>query len=233
MVWEDTTAVVIDVLRATTTIAAALAARAAFVVGRETVKEAFALRAAMEGEGRNPVLGGERSALRVPGFDLGNSPREYRPEVVAGRPVILCTTNGTKALARCSRAKEVYAAALVNAGATARAVAERSGDVLLVCAGSDGGAALEDIGAAGLLATLLLDSGRWESDDATTIARRCWSHYRRAPLKMLREGRHGRALAALGFGEDLEFAAAVDSLNVVARRRGDGISADVEAGSDD
>ncbi len=212
-------AVVVDVLRATSTVAAALGHGAACVIPRTDVDEAFETRAELERGGEEPLLGGERGGLKVPGFDLGNSPLEYSPERVAGRPVVLCTSNGTAALEQCRGAARLYAASFVNAGATAAAVAKGAEPVVLCCAGKEGAPSLEDVCCAGLLAASLLEIYAYDADDATAMALLCWKNYAADVHRLLRTCGHGRYLAGLGFEDDLTFCSRVDALPVAATRR--------------
>jgi len=214
-------AVVVDVLRATSTVAAALGHGAAYVIPRADVEQAFAARAELERRGEAPVLGGERGGLKVAGFDLGNSPLEYGPERVSGRPVILCTSNGTAALERCRGAARLYAASFVNAGATAAAVARGAQGVILCCAGKEGAPSLEDVCCAGLLAALLLEVYSYETDDATALALLGWKNYRADVARLLKKCNHGRYLAGLGFERDLEFCSRLDVFAVTAVGRGE------------
>ncbi len=131
-------AVVIDVLRATSTVPTALANGALFALARADVDEAFAERAALEREGTAALLGGERGGNKLPGFDAGNSPLEYGPARVGGKAVVLCTTNGSPALEACSRAAALFAASFLNAGATVRRLVRSAAPVTLVCAGKEG-----------------------------------------------------------------------------------------------
>ena len=143
-----TTAVVIDVLRASTTIAYALEAGADAVIPCLEIDEA---RAAAERVASDEViLGGERGGLPIDGFDLGNSPEEYEPHVVGGKTVVFTTTNGTRAMRHVQKADRVLIAAFVNASAVYEALldAER---VAIVCAGTDGQFSTDDILLAGLL----------------------------------------------------------------------------------
>lgn len=217
-----TAAVVIDVLRATTTAVAALAHGASSVVARTDVEQAFAARAELERRGENPVLGGERGGLKVSGFDLGNSPREYEAEALRGRPLVLCTSNGTAALERCGPAARLYAASFLNAEATAAAVTRRADPVTLCCAGQEGAPALEDVCCAGRVAALLVAAYEYDVDDATTLALLVWERYRGEVAKMLRRCSHGRYLAGLGFDADLAFASRLEAFPLVAARREDG-----------
>jgi 2-phosphosulfolactate phosphatase len=127
--------VVIDVLRATTTIIYALASGAIQVIPCLEVDEAR-LVAAVEVPG-STVLGGERGGLPIPGFGLGNSPREYTRQRVGGKTVVFTTTNGTRALLRCKAARRVLIGAFVNHSAICRELADEA-DFALLCAGTDG-----------------------------------------------------------------------------------------------
>lgn len=140
--------VVIDVLRATSTIVAALAHGAVAVYPCATAGEARELAA---GRGGDRLLCGEADSLKIAGFDLGNSPREFTPEAVAGREVVLVTSNGTRALRSLpGGAGEVVLASFLNAGAVGRHLARAAaGGVTIICAGTRGGFSLEDFLCAG------------------------------------------------------------------------------------
>jgi 2-phosphosulfolactate phosphatase len=157
------TGVVIDVIRATSTICQALASGYERVFCTAEVDTARALRDAL-GEG---VLGGERSAVRIPGFDLGNSPREYAEP--AGASLILSTTNGTRAvLAAAERCERVYVASLLNLAAVVGAVRAADEDAVLVCAGVLGTMNLDDTYVAGRIVEQL----GWRRTDAAEAAAR-------------------------------------------------------------
>ena len=140
--------VVIDVIRATSTIVAALAHGAMGVRPVAGVEEALALKAA------NPalLLAGERGGQALPGFDLGNSPREMTPERVGGREMILTTTNGTQALAACQGARGVVTTSFLNLRATADRLRELGPPWVVLCAGFEGEFGLDDAMVAGALA---------------------------------------------------------------------------------
>jgi len=219
--------VVIDVLRASTTIATALAHGAAGVLPVADLAEARALAA---GLGRGGLLGGERGGLRIEGFDLGNSPREYIPQRVAGKTIVITTTNGTAALHACRDAREILVGAIVNRTAVADAVRRLAtdvgrNDVHLVCAGTDGVVSGEDVLAAGAIldaATCTRADGH-VLDDAALAALACFRRVAAAPalreslVAEFRRSPGGSNLVDLGMEADLPVAAAIDSLAVVPR----------------
>jgi 2-phosphosulfolactate phosphatase len=201
------TGIVIDVIRATSTICQALAAgyERAFCVGE--VEEAHALREEL-GEG---VLGGERHAVTIPGFDLGNSPREYVDP--AGSTLILSTTNGTRAVVAASRrCKRVYIASLLNLAAVVAVARDAGDDVLVVCAGVQGALALDDAFVAGRIVELL----GWERTDAAEAAARLATTWGGAE-EALRASKSGRNLMenAPHLEDDIPFCARESVLDVV------------------
>jgi 2-phosphosulfolactate phosphatase len=144
--------VVIDVLRATSSIVTALSAGAKAVVPAATSEEAVRLTANLEKDGI--VLAGERRMVKIEGFGLGNSPREMTPGAVAGKTVYLATTNGTPALVAAQGGDPVLVAAALNftaAAERARAVFAERGDLVIMCAGREKQFALEDAYTAGRL----------------------------------------------------------------------------------
>ena len=203
------TGIVIDVIRATSTIAQALASGYERVFCVAEVDEAKALRAAL-GEG---VLGGERQAVRIPGFDLGNSPREYL-EARDG-PLLLSTTNGTRAVVSAAgRCERVFTASLLNLDAVVEATRAQGEDALVVCAGVQGTLALDDAYVAGRI----VESLGWERTDASEAAARLaatWSGAEQA----LRASKSGRNLLenAPELEEDIGFCARESVLDVVPR----------------
>ncbi|HEU5322572.1 MAG TPA: 2-phosphosulfolactate phosphatase, partial [Methylomirabilota bacterium] len=141
------TVLVVDVLRASTTILTALANGCAGVVPVADAEEARRRAAAEPGA----LVAGERRGEPLAGFDLGNSPLEFTAERVGGRTVIFTTSNGTRALLRARDAPAVGVAALVNVSAAAAWARAEGRDVLVLCAGERGARSLEDLVCAGLL----------------------------------------------------------------------------------
>src|SRR4051794_31619088 len=117
---KGSVAVVVDVLRATTVMVHALAAGAEAIVPCSEIAEAR--RIALEHPAGSTVLGGERQGLPIEGFDLGNSPDEYTPEVCGGKTVVMTTTNGTRAILASLEAERVLVAGFVNLRATVDAL---------------------------------------------------------------------------------------------------------------
>jgi 2-phosphosulfolactate phosphatase len=209
------TVVVVDILRATTSIAVALANGAKAVLPAASTEEA--LRIAQNLERDTVVLAGERKSARIPGFALGNSPAEFGAEAVGGKTVVMTTSNGTQALIAAQGAREVIAAAAVNFSAVvarARAALEQHGELLILCAGGDKQFALEDAFAAGRLAKVLLPEGGTRSvevNDSAVAALELARHYGERWARALKASAHGRELAQLGFRADLDACAAQDT----------------------
>jgi 2-phosphosulfolactate phosphatase len=208
---------VIDVLRASTTIAVALANGARAVIPFESSEEAIMRSKQMERGAF--LLAGERRMLKMEGFDLGNSPREHTAESVEGKTVLLTTTNGTKALLSVQGARDVVVASYVNlTGVTTmlRAALRGGADITLVCAGQDRQFALEDAACAGRyvhnVSKRLADL---DMNDAALAASLIDRKYGDNLLRLFNTAAHGRALAAAGFEEDLAACAAVDSFPVI------------------
>lgn len=210
------TCVVIDVLRATTTIIHALAAGAAEVAPCLEVDEARRIAA---GIGPSAVLGGERAGGKIAGFDLGNSPAEYTAASVGGKTLVFTTTNGTRALARCKLARQVLLGAFVNLSAVCRELSDQE-QIALVCAGTDGQVTREDALFAGAVAHELTQSRRAEFNDQAEIAADAWRTAVRLltdrPLGMtLKSSLGGRNLIGIGHENDIDLAAQIDRFDIV------------------
>jgi 2-phosphosulfolactate phosphatase len=216
---QGRTVFVIDILRASTTMCAALTHGARAIIPVAATEEA--LRLAQTIGSADVLLAGEKNCVRIPGFHLGNSPLEMTEAAVRGKTLIVATTNGTKALLAAQGAAAVYPACAANltlAADKAREVLERDGDVLVVCAGRDGSFSLDDAYCAGRLAAAALDSRkprRGLNDAAIAsldLVRRYGDHWER-PLSY---SRAGRELIRLGFRDDVLDAARLDAYPVLA-----------------
>jgi 2-phosphosulfolactate phosphatase len=210
------TTVVIDVLRATTTIAAALAAGAQELIPCLEVEEARQLARQHSGA----LLAGERGGQPIGGFDLGNSPAEYTAERVAGRTIVFTTTNGTRALTQCIGSGRVLFGALVNMTALCRVV-QHDARVDLICAGTNGEISRDDVLTAGAIVDWLQAGGNSQRNDQAQISGALWREATRrardrdALAEALRDTAGGRALHRIGGECDIQWAAEFDRLSLV------------------
>lgn len=194
-------AVVIDVLRASTTAITALTNGCQAIIPAMDVTEAGELARRL---GDNCVLGGERNGLKIEGFHLGNSPREYTAEVVNGKTIVLTTTNGTKAIRMATGASQILIASFANIAAIVKHLAAQNMDVSLICAGRHGGFSFEDTACAGAIIEAL------KPDYLTDSARMAHIIYKRGaskPEMLVAASEHAEYLESIGFGADIEFCA--------------------------
>lgn len=214
-------AVVIDVLRATTTIATALSA------GAEAV-EVFADLEGVQAAGslwplERRILAGERGGKAVAGCDLGNSPLDYTPERVGGRRIFMSTTNGTRALQRVAAAPVVVTAAWVNLGSVVTFLQKQAFETIWILgSGWQGAYALEDTACAG---AIIDQMGSPTGNDEAVGAVALYRQWQGDLLGLLRVASHGQRLLGLGseYEEDLRYCATVDSLDVLPRQKEPGI----------
>jgi 2-phosphosulfolactate phosphatase len=219
-------AIVIDVLRASTTICVAFSSGVQAILPSASVEEARAMYNALPKSIR--VLGGERQGVKQEGFDLGNSPLEYTPDMVEGKMVSFTSSNGTAALQYVREADTVYIGSFMNMQALAEYIADHHTDptveVTIICAGNSGTFSLEDACCAGGFAGYLSSycSSAHLTDSA--IAAEClFSNYNENLLEFLQNTTHGMYLTDLGFSDDIECAADLNSLTVVPVISGDSI----------
>lgn len=206
-----TTAVVFDVLRATSAMITALANGATKIYPVASVREALELKAAMP----RALLAGERRGVRFDGFDLGNSPLDYRKPGSEG--IISLTTNCTAALRACAKAGQLLVGALLNMGAlVAHLKANAPDHLLLVCAGTVREPALEDLFAAGMLCSHFKEVAM---SDAAKIAASVFRKYQEDPMHCLHESRRGRTLMSDSQRDDIRWCAHRSLFAVVAEMR--------------
>jgi 2-phosphosulfolactate phosphatase len=224
----QTVCVVLDVLRATSTMVTALANGAAAIVPVDDIPAALALRKSR----LDVLLAGERNGLRIRaaltggiGFDLGNSPREFSAERVRGRTIVMTTTNGTRALRAGAGAQAVLVAAWLNLRATAAWLERaRPPSLILVCAGTLDQAAYEDTLAAGALCDLLWPLyAQAQVADSAFMARQLYRLTHANLLLAMQNTRNGRCLLAYPeLREDVPFCAQRDVFDLVAALQPDG-----------
>jgi 2-phosphosulfolactate phosphatase len=215
---QGRTVFVIDILRATTSMCAALSNGARAILPVASAEEALKLAQTIGSE--DVRLAGERNCVRIEGFHLGNSPLEMSEVSVRGRTLVFTTTNGTRALLACQGAAAVYLACAGNltpAAERAREALSQEGSVLVLCAGRDNGFSLDDAYTAGRLVAEVLGSSvkrRGLNDAALAsldLVRRYGSRWERP----LRRSRAGRELIRLGFADDVADAARLDAYPVL------------------
>jgi 2-phosphosulfolactate phosphatase len=210
--------VVIDVLRASTSIVAALDNGATGVIPARDADEAIGMQRRL---GRDYTrLGGERDTKLIPGFDVDNSPASYTSEKVSGRTVIMTTTNGTRAFVEAARGKGlVLCGALVNRAAVARELATREdAEALLICAGSAGALSFEDLLAAGAIVDALQQLERHlPITDAARTAVTVWQVYGNRVTTAMASSSHAKTLVREGFSADIAACARLDASSTVPR----------------
>lgn len=209
-------AVVIDVLRATTTLAYAFANGARRVVPCETIEEAREVR---ETVGDHILLGGERNGELIPGFDLDNSPTAWSPAAVADREIAFTTTNGTRALLRSAQANRIVTAAFANLSATLRLLRADQRPIHIVCAGTDGHVAIEDSLLAGAIVDRLADAGdSLDINDSARLVLGLWKSCATTDaqrLAAIQSGLGGTNVTRIGMAADIETAAEIDRVDLV------------------
>ena len=235
------TAVIIDVLRASSTMITALQNGANRVIPCGTTDEAFRLRDQSPNE--FVLLGGERGGVKIQGFDFGNSPAEYSTTAVTGRTVVFTTTNGTKAILKASSAATILIGAFLNRAAVVRRLTQERRNTHLICAGTDGVVTGEDVLFAGAVVDGLMknemagssldDLAKWNISDSAMMARAMWrksvadsvesgevtgnesirfcEHLTRA----MRDTQGGRNLLSLGYDSDLTLCSQMDKYDIV------------------
>jgi 2-phosphosulfolactate phosphatase len=209
-------AIVIDVLRATTTMATALQSGAEAIQVFDDLDDLFRISKRWPAERR--LLAGERGGEKLEDFDLGNSPTECTPERVGGKRLFMSTTNGTRALERVRMVPILLTAALTNRAAVVRyLLEEQPHTVWIVAAGWRGGFSLEDTLCAGAIACALeVERGSdCAGDDEAIAAMALFEQWQTRLPQVLRYAHHGRGLAALGCEEDLDYCARLDSVDIV------------------
>jgi 2-phosphosulfolactate phosphatase len=215
--------VVVDVLRACSTITTALAHGARAVVPVADMAEASRIAGALDPE--VSLLGGERGGKTIDGYTAGNSPLEYEPGRVAGRTLVLNTTNGTAAFVAARGAAEAVAGCFLNVSRAAdflrdAAAAAPSREAVILCAGEDGRVALEDVLCAGLILDRLWGRAVPEHlPDGAHIALTQYRHDARRLARALFGSAHTQRLIALGYGDDVAYCARLDALPVLPRYR--------------
>jgi 2-phosphosulfolactate phosphatase len=232
-------AVMVDQLRASSTICAALANGAKEV--RACLEPMGAMAAKNQYRPGTFILGGERGGRRIEGFDLGNSPREYTRNLVMSKTVIFTTTNGTRVLYHAAKAERVLVGCLANVDALVELLSVGTRDVSIVCAGVNGEVALEDVLAAGAIASKLLmapypplaaptddahapdaphaaQGSMWRPDDGALIAMNAWRRASITPddlMDAMKQSTGGRNLVSIRLSADVAWCTTAAQMRIV------------------
>ena len=215
---RDKNVVIIDVLRASTTVTIALKNGAREIIPVGSIESAVKISGSLFGE--VTLRGGERNGKIIEGFNLGNSPLEYSEQMVRGKSIIYCTTNGSVAMAKSRYARRLIIGSFVNITAVVEYIKKENVDFLFLCAGrmnSMGLFSLEDAVCAGMIIAQLqkVESLTLELSDSALAAVALHKSYGRSIAKLLKTCEHGKYLSEIGFAEDLKICANVDSVPVL------------------
>ncbi len=204
-------AIVIDVLRATSSMVTAVdhGAHKIYPVSRiEDVKKLKTMHP-------DALLCGEREGVMIPGFDMGNSPLVYTANRIKGKTLLFTTTNGTSAIVKASHAKEVYIASLLNAKAVAEAACDKDCPIVIIMAGTRGNFSLDDALAAG---AILHHLGKGHAmDDLSLCCRALYQRYQDDLMEGMKLCHHAKILIDLGFGEDVVYCVQESVIDVVPK----------------
>jgi len=209
---KDTISIVVDVLRACTTICAALAAGAKEVIPADSSAGAIQLASILSKD--TILLCGEREGRIVEGFDLGNSPLQYKPSLVKGKTLIFSSTNGTPAIVKTRQSIKTYIAGFVNQDVVVNALKNETEPVHIICAGRNIEFAIEDALCAGLILSELhrRTDAELELNDGATAAVILADKFRDRIPKIVANSHHGRYLTEIGAKNDLPFCADLNRL---------------------
>lgn len=213
------TTVVIDVLRASTTIVNALQNGAKEIIPVATVEFAVKISGGMFGG--LTLLGGERNTKKVEGFALGNSPLDYSAETVGGKTIVFYTTNGSKAITKAKFSENLFVCSYNNISAVASKIAELNKDIEILCAGRNNSFSLEDACCAGRLIALM--SALNEDIELTDRARAAQvlnKSFGKSIFKMLKESEHGKLLMENGFEIDIKFCSRLNTTEAIPHLSG-------------
>lgn len=207
---KDRVVIVIDVLRATSVIITAISNKAKSVIPVTSVEEALKIKNKME----NVVLGGERKAEKIEGFDLSNSPLEYTKENIENKNVILTTTNGTKAIARSRSAEKIFIGSLLNAKAVAKKVNDENKDIVIVLAGTNDQFSIDDFVVAGAIIKDILELGEYRLTDISKTALLLFNTNKDLE-NLISNAYHYNLLLDLGLEKDIKYCLGKDILDIV------------------
>ncbi|KAJ50842.1 2-phosphosulfolactate phosphatase [Clostridium tetanomorphum] len=206
----DKSIVVIDMLRATSVIVTAMNNGCKEVIPVITIEEALSI--ANKNKDKY-ILGGERKALKIEGFDCSNSPLEYTPEVVLNKTLVMTTSNGTRAIKGSEGARNILIGALINANAVAKRLIELNNDIVIVNAGTYGQFSIDDFMCSGYIIDCILKSSKAELTD---ISKTAHYTYKGSPdLEFIKFASHFKRIEELNLYKDLKYCCNKDIIDIV------------------
>ncbi len=209
----DKTAVIIDLLRTSSTMVTALENSCDRIIPAVSPNDAVEIKKASGGE---VLLGGEIGAQDIQGFDLGNSPLEYKEADIAEKTIVYTTANGTVAVKRCEEAQEILIGCMLNAEAVAKAALDLGRDTALVCAGTRGKFSMDDVIAAGcILDRILRMDPSTGMDDLARVALKMYRDAAGNIMGALQGSTHYEYLIGLGLKDDIAYCVQEDLYTVV------------------
>lgn len=209
LAYTGKTTVVIDVLRASTTIIQALQNGAKEIIPVASVE--FAVKVSGGMFGGLTLLGGERNTKKLDGFALGNSPLEYTQEVVGGKAIILFTTNGSRAIVKAKFSEHLIIAAFTNLNAVAKHLVNHGKDFEILCSGRGNSFSMEDVVCAGkLISEVQKIQKDIELTDSAKASVALSKSIGKSILSMLEQTEHGKILIENNFGEDIKFCSRIN-----------------------
>lgn len=208
---ENKNVVIIDVLRATSVIANALNNGASKIKTVASIEDAFMHKA------NDPalILGGERNAQKVTGFDFGNSPLEYSREKITGKTVLLCTTNGTQAVEKSKGAKRILVASFLNLKSLTDYLIKINEDTVVICSGTNGNFSLDDGLCAGLLLHELRKSKAVSTNDFGELLLLPFESEKFDLKDTLKKAAHLKYLESKGYGSDIHYCMEINRLDIL------------------
>lgn len=209
--------VVIDVLRATTVVTLALQNGAKSVIPMQTPEEVLEKRNQMNSP--SVLTGGERNAVKIEGFDLGNSPEEYTPSVVNGKDILFTTSNGTAALLATEGAQDVLLGCFLNVSSLVEKVLSANTDVAIICAGTNSDFSLDDGICAGMLIYQISRRVPVDTNDLGALLSKYYENGSTGILSKIVECNHVKTLFALGYYNDVMYCLRTDRSQIVPRYR--------------
>jgi 2-phosphosulfolactate phosphatase len=219
MFFKGKTSVVIDVLRASSTIITAIGNGAKEIIPVSSVDAAVKISKGLFGG--TTLLGGERNTRKIEGFHLGNSPSEYTPEKVNSKTIILYTTNGTKAVLKAKFSEHLLICSFLNIKAIVDKMLLLGKDAEILCAGNGGAFSMEDVVCAGMMIHDLINRKvDFMLSDSSKAAYLLYVNVKEDILKLLQETEHGIFLRSNGFDEDILYCSKLNITEVIPHLSG-------------